>query len=158
MKTTLLIFLLSVCSLLGNAQAYKFFELDTSVLNSNLITLLPVSRTEPASHEISGKFDLTKKKKEYAELIFEISKQILKPENIPSNAKKASYFNIYFNKDKKIMYITFTVFREMLEYTTEQQWIDFYNQIEAINLDPYIEIPNKESFDFSKISGHFLKE
>lgn len=157
MKTTLFIFLLSVCYLLGNAQESNFFEIKTSQVEPVMISLIPISRINPKPNDKVGEIKMIDQGIEIGKKISDIAAQSLTPANIPDNTKKISYYDIYFDKNKNIMKIIFTLHKDILKYTTEQQWINCYNQIKAINLEPYVEIINKDNFDFSVISGSLFQ-
>lgn len=157
MKTKLILLLLSFFSIGGNAQEFKHFEMEIFPPDSVLVRLTPISRVDPAPTDVVGRFKQTKNYREYHQKIIEIAKRIFTPEKIPTEVKNASGMYIYMDKNKKVMEISYIIRKKLLEYTTEQQWLDLSNQVKAISLDPYIEIPNKENFDFAAISEFFFE-
>lgn len=157
MKTFLITLVLSLFSILGNTQELSFFEIKTNKIEPSMISLIPVSRINPNATDKVGEVKIINQGKKIGKKISDIAKQTLIPDKIPTKIQKMSYYDIYFDKDKNIMKIIFTINKNILEYTTEKQWIDCYNQIKAIDLKNHIEIINKDNFDFSFISGSLFE-
>lgn len=153
MKTIVTICIAFLFTLVGNAQEFKYFEIDTTSLELPRIKLTPIARIEPGPTEVAGEFFFKKEihtvyRKKYTEIV----ENIFHPEEIPYDIKKSTFMYIIFNKEKNIMEISFSIHRDLLKYTTEQQWLNCIKKVNEIDLDPFIDIPNEDSFDFNQIT------
>lgn len=150
MKSFLTIFLFTFF-LFGNAQSPKNFEhfqiKKDNMYDSLSIRLTPLSFIDLDSTARVGVAYLINKT-EYSNKLIDLVKQTFTCVAIPSEIKKGAFMDVYFDKEKKIIKISFSMNERLLNYTTEQQWLDFEEGVKTIDLEPYIDIPNKESFDF----------
>lgn len=157
MHTTLITILFFFISLLGNAQNFNHFKIEQSEIDTSHIILTPLSNKEPGPTEKVGEFYLTGKDEECVSKFINLSKQFFPNQNIPEKIKKYSFIDVYFDKEKRITGFKFYINRKLLEYIAEEQWLEFIEQAKKIDLDPYIDIPHKDSFDFNAIGINFLR-
>lgn len=157
MKNIIITILLTIFYIIGNAQNFNHFKIEQSEIDTSHIILTPLSNKEPGPTEKVGEFYLTGKDEECVSKFINLSKQFLPNQNIPEKIKKYSFIDIYFDKEKKITGFKFYINRKLLEYISENQWLEFIEQAKNIDLDPYIDIPNKDSFDFNAIGINFLR-
>lgn len=147
MKTILIRFTAFLFTLVGNAQNFNHFKIEKSEIDTSQIILTPLSSIDPDSTARVGVAYLINKT-EHSNKLIDLVKQTFTCVAIPSEIKKGAFMDVYFDKEKKIIKISFSMNKRLLNYTTEQQWLDFEEGVKAIDLEPYIDIPNKESFDF----------
>lgn len=88
MKTIVTICIAFLFSMLENAQEFKHFEIDSTLLELSRIKLILIARIEPGPTEVAGQFSLKEEihtifRKKYKEIV----ENIFHPEEIPYNIK-----------------------------------------------------------------------
>lgn len=155
MKTILISLIIMLLPLYGNSQNltnFKQFKIEKSELDSTYISLEYKCGKKIKSTDKSGIIHLKENAKEYADKINRISNTIFKNNELSFEIKKRSRAIIYFNNRGDILKFNIMLDKNMLTSTTEQEWMNWCDQIKRINLLDYIEIENKDNFKFGSFS------